>query len=182
MTDLSPTAYVVLGMLRLGSQTGYDIKRAVDASTRFFWAASHAQIYPELKRLAKAGMVSGSEEPTGGRRRIVYRLEPSGEAALRDWLAADDDLTIEYRDLGLLKLFFADALDFRQRSELVQRMRTTHERLLEKLKESEAGARELERAGQALPLTTLQFGVEFFEWAIDWCKRLESRLARDGGG
>ena len=53
--ELSKTAYVILGMLRLGKRTGYEIKSRVDVSTRFFWAASYGQIYPELKRLEDAG-------------------------------------------------------------------------------------------------------------------------------
>jgi len=51
--DLTPTAYVVLGMIRLGKTNGYEIKQLVDQSTRLFWAASYGQIYPELKRLEK---------------------------------------------------------------------------------------------------------------------------------
>src|SRR4051794_26733567 len=72
--DLSPTAYVILGMLRLGKRTGYDIKQLVDKSTRFFWAASYGQIYPELKRLEEAGLIRGEADPQGGRQRRAYEL------------------------------------------------------------------------------------------------------------
>jgi len=63
--ELAPTAYVILGMLGLGARTGYDIKRVVDQSTRFFWAASYGQIYPELRQLEKDGLVTGKLAPTG---------------------------------------------------------------------------------------------------------------------
>src|SRR4051812_24633320 len=53
---LSKTAYVILGMLRLDRRTGYEIKSLVDVSTRFFWAASYGQIYPELARLEDGGL------------------------------------------------------------------------------------------------------------------------------
>jgi DNA-binding PadR family transcriptional regulator len=66
---LSPTAYVILGMLGLGARTGYDVKGIVDQSTRFFWAASYGQIYPELSRLEELGLVTGRLAPTGGRKR-----------------------------------------------------------------------------------------------------------------
>jgi PadR family transcriptional regulator AphA len=66
--ELSPTAYVILGMLRNQPRSGYEIKRVVDLSTRFFWAASYGQIYPELRALAQAGLVEGESRPTGGRR------------------------------------------------------------------------------------------------------------------
>src|SRR5215211_2439172 len=66
--DHSKTAYVILGMLALGKRTGYEIKALVDVSTRFFWAASYGQIYPELKRLEEAGLIRGEEDPSHGRR------------------------------------------------------------------------------------------------------------------
>jgi DNA-binding PadR family transcriptional regulator len=45
---------VILGLLSLGARSGYDIKTAVDSSTRFFWAASYADL-PELRRLEGRG-------------------------------------------------------------------------------------------------------------------------------
>ncbi|HEX3804029.1 MAG TPA: PadR family transcriptional regulator, partial [Solirubrobacteraceae bacterium] len=74
MESLSPTAYVILGMVSEQPRSGYEIKATVDGTTRFFWAASYGQIYPELKRLAEAGLVVGSDAPTGGRRRTVYEI------------------------------------------------------------------------------------------------------------
>ena len=62
--ELSPTAYVILGMVSTTPHSGYEIKALVDNSTRFFWAASYGQIYPELKRLSEAGLVEGSDSPT----------------------------------------------------------------------------------------------------------------------
>src|SRR5215210_891064 len=57
---------VVLGLLRHGPRSGYDIKVAVDGSTRFFWAASYGQIYPELKRLEGARLIEArpGQDPT----------------------------------------------------------------------------------------------------------------------
>src|SRR5215213_2642995 len=108
--ELSPTAYVVLGMLRLGLRTGYDIKQLVDKSTRFFWAASYGQIYPELKKLEEQGLVKGEADPQGGRQRRAYELTKEGDEALDEWLRDPDSVTIEMRDSALLKLFFADGL------------------------------------------------------------------------
>ena len=51
---LKPGSYLIFGMLDGGVSTGYAIKRAVDRSTRFFWAASLAQVYPELAALRTA--------------------------------------------------------------------------------------------------------------------------------
>src|ERR1700756_5193368 len=105
---LTPTGRVILGMIALGRQTGYDIKQLVDKSTRHFWAASYGQIYPELRRLQDQGLGDGREEPSGARARTVYVLTDAGRAALRGWLASDAELVYELRDEGMLKLFFSD--------------------------------------------------------------------------
>lgn len=173
---MSTTSYVILGMLRLGAKTGYEIKRVVDLSTRFFWAASHAQIYPELKRLEQAGLITGTAKPRGGRQRIVYQLEPAGEAALHDWLTSQDRLIFELRDLALLKLFFADLLDREEALALVRARRSNHERMRSTLKQSEPAAQSLATDGPRFPYKTLRFGLEMNEWFIQWCKRLEAEI------
>jgi PadR family transcriptional regulator, regulatory protein AphA len=127
MTELSPTGRVILGMLSLGSRSGYEIKQVVDKSTRHFWAASYGQIYPELKRLEDQGLVRGRPEPSGARARTAYELTEAGQAALRDWLASDDELVYEVRDEGLLKLFFSDALPENRRDN-IRAMRALQER------------------------------------------------------
>ena len=70
---LLATAYVILGMVRKEPRSGYEIKALVDNSTRFFWAASYGQIYPELARLEAAGWIAGSDAPRGGRSRRSRR-------------------------------------------------------------------------------------------------------------
>src|SRR2546426_2969591 len=96
--ELSPTARVICGMIRLGRHTGYDIKQLVDVSTRFFWAASYGQIYPELQRLERQGLVEGRPQPSGGRARTEYRLTPTGERALSEWIASAREPSWELRD------------------------------------------------------------------------------------
>src|SRR6266550_6847636 len=110
-SELGAPAYVVLGMLRLGARSGYEIKQAVELSIRFFWTISQAQIYPSLELLERAGLVRGRSEPQGRRPRRVFEITQAGEAALEDWLRSEEPMPFELRDIGLLKLFFADALD-----------------------------------------------------------------------
>src|SRR5947207_14273481 len=90
--ELSPTAYVILGLLSLGPKSGYEIKASVDGAIRFFWAASYGQIYPELRKLADAGLVEGEARPSGGRRRTVYQLTDAGREQLGAWLEVEPEL------------------------------------------------------------------------------------------
>jgi DNA-binding PadR family transcriptional regulator len=163
--ELSPTAYVILGTLGWRPMTGYEIKTIVDKSTRFFWAASYGQIYPELRRLAGAGLIEGEASPQGGRRRNVYRLTRSGRRELRAWLDAEPEV-FELRDEGLLKLFFADATGGESAPGTLDAMRRTHERMIERLQEVEATGKP-----EGFAYVVLRYGIEFHEWMAGWCER-----------
>jgi DNA-binding PadR family transcriptional regulator len=104
--QLTPTSYVVLGLLSLaGEATSYDLKRLVAESVGYFWALPHSQLYAEPARLAKGGYVSEKRE-TSGRRRRHYSLTEKGRGALEDWAGALPEELGELRDPGILKLFF----------------------------------------------------------------------------
>jgi DNA-binding PadR family transcriptional regulator len=172
MEQLSATAYVILGFVRNEPRSGYEIKAVVDNSTRFFWAASYGQIYPELKRLAEAGLITGSDSPTGGRKRTIYEITADGEEELRAWLRQEPE-TFEMRDEGLLKLFFADALPREEALAILRSMRARRLAVNKQLQELEQMKGELD---DPFPMIVLQGGLEFTEWFADWCERMEARL------
>jgi PadR family transcriptional regulator AphA len=172
MEQLSATAYVILGFVRNEPRSGYEIKAVVDNSTRFFWAASYGQIYPQLKRLSDAGLVTGSDAPTGGRRRTVYEITADGEEELRAWLRQEPE-TFEMRDEGLLKLFFADALPREEALAILRSMRARRLAVNRQLQDLKQMKGELD---DPFPMMVLQGGLEFTEWFADWCERMEARL------
>jgi PadR family transcriptional regulator AphA len=174
MQELSATAYVILGFVRKEPRSGYEIKALVDNSTRFFWAASYGQIYPELKRLSEGGLIAGKEQPTGGRRRTIYEITADGEEELRAWLRERPE-TFEMRDEGLLKLFFADALPREEAVEILRAMREQRQAVNERLR----AIKELKLKGELddpFPLFVLEGGLEFTEWFVDWCGRMEAQI------
>jgi DNA-binding PadR family transcriptional regulator len=163
---------VVLGLLAHGPRSGYDIKATVDRSTRFLWAASYGQIYPELRRLEKEGLVVGEDAPTGGRSRRVYSLTGAGRSALEEWLLSTT-FTVELRDESLLRLFFADLLPREQALRLLDDRRKGHEQLLEVLRAIDA------RPGQDPEFVdlVLRWGIDFNEWGRQWCEQQLQRLS-----
>jgi DNA-binding PadR family transcriptional regulator len=173
---LTPTARVILGMIALGKQTGYDIKQLVDKSTRHFWAASYGQIYPELRRLEVQGLIDGQPEPRGGRARTVYRLTPDGESALGQWLESGDGVPFEVRAEGMLKLFFSDVGAPEQRLRILRAMRDAHRRTLTQLRTIEAQDTHMPSG----PHLTLQLGIAIHTTIVDWCEDAERRLIREG--
>ena len=170
--ELSATAYVILGVVRWEPRSGYEIKAVVDNSTRFFWAASYGQIYPELKRLAEAGLIVGSERPTGGRKRTVYEITADGEEELRSWLRQAPQV-LETRDEGLLKLFFAGALPREEAVEILREMRKQRLAVHERLRAIKEMKGEIE---DPFPKIVLESGLELTKWYADWCERMEAKL------
>jgi DNA-binding PadR family transcriptional regulator len=169
--ELTGTARLILGMIRQGARTGYEIKRRVEVSTRFFWSASPGQIYPELRRLEANGLVSRSEEPRGDRPRSVYSLTPLGAAALHEWLL-DPELAFELRNEGLLKLFFADALSEEEALGIVRTMRARHEAKLAAIRAAGFAYREEYK----FAYITWRYGLGIQAWIAAWCEELERDL------
>jgi PadR family transcriptional regulator, regulatory protein AphA len=170
---LTPTGRMLLGMIAHGKRTGYDMKQLVDKATRYFWAASYGQIYPELRRLEEQGLIRGQAEPRGGRARTVYHLMEAGEVALSDWLVPGAEPVFEVRDEGMLRLFFSDLGPPEQRIQNLRTMRRRHERMLERLGEL-GEAQSPMRPGPGL---TLELGIGLHQWLVDWCEAAERRLA-----
>lgn len=173
--QLSPTAYVILGMVSREPRSGYEIKALVDGTTRFFWAASYGQIYPELKRLSGAGLVEGVDAPRGERRRTVYAITADGEAELKAWLR-EPPATVEMREEGLLKIFFSGVLPPEEAVATLRAMREYRTGVAARLRSMEPEAREKEEDDDPYPLIVLQGGIEFNEWFANWCERMEARL------
>ena len=174
--ELDSPGYVVLGMVRLGARSGYEIKQTVELSIRFFWTISQAQIYPSLKRLEHAGLIEGRDEPRGKRQRRVYEITADGEAVLRQWLRREEPIPFELRDLGLVKLFFADALEPDEALALLANVQRRSEERVAALSEIESTALAAEIEGNAHPLLTLQMGIAFHRAMIDVCREFEPRL------
>src|SRR4051794_1086119 len=162
---------VILGLLSLGPRSGYDIKNVVDRSTRFFWAASYGQIYPELRRLEAAGLIAGEDSPNGARERRAYKLTAAGRKALKEWLLGHT-VTIELRDESLLRLFFADALPREQALGLLEARKRGHEEYLAVLRAID------ERPGTDPDFVdlVLRWGIDFNEWGAKWCQEQLERL------
>jgi DNA-binding PadR family transcriptional regulator len=162
---LTPTSYILLGMLRAaGESTPYDLKRGVAASLGNFWSLQHAQLYSEPERLAAAGYVTERREE-GGRRRKHYEITDMGRRALAEWLKETTDELPELRDRALLKIFFgADP------AALAPRQLEAHRAKLEEYEQI------VELGGEHLPKgvrITLDAGIASeTEWVKFW-----SRLA-----
>lgn len=102
---LTPTSYVVLGLIELMQPaTPYDLKRAAAEGISNLWALPHTQLYAECGRLSSAGLLSEEREEDGRRRRL-FSLTEDGLKALDEWRLDPTTPAYELRDAGLVKLF-----------------------------------------------------------------------------
>ena len=80
---------MLLATLESGPRHGYAVIEALRESTGGRLDLPTGTIYPALRRLEQAGLITGSWSVVGGRRRREYRLTPAGVRALSggrsDW-------------------------------------------------------------------------------------------------
>jgi PadR family transcriptional regulator AphA len=103
----SSSPEVLLGLLTIEPMSGYDLGQTVRTSIGHFWNESYGQIYPNLKKLAAAGFVTGKTEKQKGKPdRQIYSITDKGRERLAAWLKVEPQPEIPRNEL-LLKLFFA---------------------------------------------------------------------------
>ncbi len=64
---ITTSGYIMLGMLRVGSRSGYEIRRSAELSLRHFWSVSPPQVYGELAKLEEGELIEGTDDPRGNR-------------------------------------------------------------------------------------------------------------------
>jgi PadR family transcriptional regulator AphA len=100
--------YAILGYLSTAPGTGWDLARQFDAGLGWFWTARHSQIYPELRRLTKEGLVERDTTAISENAdKYVYSLTPAGREALHEW-TRQLPVYPPNRDSERLQLIFAD--------------------------------------------------------------------------
>lgn len=175
----SKTRYAVLGALSLQPMSGYQIKEVLGRSIGHFWNEGYGQIYPTLKQLAAAALVTGRVEAGEGRPdRHVYTLTDTGWSQLREWLARPVESHRPGRSELLLKLFFGRHAPAATNIDHLQRYRAQLAGLI-----AHYEAIEVELAAQAHDpdqpywLTTLRHGLHVSRASVAWCDESITRLS-----
>lgn len=89
MPNLAATSWALLGVLSYEHElSGYDIRKWIDWGMRFFYGSpAYSQIYSELKKLEKLGLVTSRVDNTGQtRHRRLYKITDEGLNAVTRWV------------------------------------------------------------------------------------------------
>ncbi|TXI63602.1 PadR family transcriptional regulator [Mycolicibacterium mageritense] len=80
--------HALLAVLTAEPMTGYDLIKYFDGTVATFWSAPHSQIYPELRRMEEAGLITAEVASRGERaQKRVYSITEGGVKALENWLS-----------------------------------------------------------------------------------------------
>ncbi|AHC41351.1 PadR family transcriptional regulator [Bacillus amyloliquefaciens] len=111
--------YAILGLLRKGELSGYDISSYFKEELGQFWSAKHSQIYPELKKLTAEGFITFRTAIQGTKlEKKMYTLTDKGELELAAWLTKKDPIPETVKDEFMLKAYFISALTQEEADEL----------------------------------------------------------------
>lgn len=79
--------YALLALLAVEPMTGYDLSKRFQSSVAHVWHAPDSQIYPELKRMEKDGLLEGHDVAWGSRgKKREYHITDAGVEDFRAWM------------------------------------------------------------------------------------------------
>ena len=182
MVERQGSKYAILGMLSLRPMSGYDIRKTVQESIRFFWSESYGQIYPALKRLEAQKLVERARGAQKGRAgRQVYALTRTGRRELQEWLTRKPQMQ-PFRNELLLKLFFGRLVPREACQEHLRHFRQRQEDFLRTYRQVEGWLHTEHERHPDLPfwLMTLSYGVHQARALRDWCDETLAALEKSG--
>lgn len=171
-------SYALLGLLARQPLSGYDLAQYMKKRIAPMWSALPSQIYPELAKLEKQGMLKHTvvEQQDYRPDKKVYEITEAGREALRQWATAPTP-TSSIRDEFILKAYSLWLTDpaktiehFREHEQTHQQHLAEHEETLTRLKHEWGPA--LEQADSPLfgSSLALHYGIEYERAYVVWCQ------------
>ncbi|MCL6549653.1 MAG: PadR family transcriptional regulator [Acidothermus cellulolyticus] len=158
----------VLGLLHESPMHGYELRKRLNAILGPFRAFSYGSLYPCLKELLAAGLVTVDGEPTGSRSRIVYKITAEGKEHLQELLAESGPSSWDDENFDVHFAFFGQtSSDVRLRI-----LEGRRNRLEEKLAQVRATLARTRERLDSYTLQLQQHGLESVEREVRWLTEL----------
>jgi len=174
---------VLLSLLAERPMHGYQANLELERREIRDWAGiSRPQVYYSLEKLAKAGLIRGSEsdEPAAGPERSSFETTAKGKAALAEALERDEWSTQRERPAFLTWV----ALSWQARPGVFEKQLERRREFLEKevSREKEVLASILEEVGHPYheAVWMVELMIEQFELELKWLKKLAEELPKRG--
>jgi DNA-binding PadR family transcriptional regulator len=168
---LNATAAALLGLLRDGPRSGYDLVAAAEQIIGGFWTITRSQVYRELAALADRGLLVRGR--VGARDRQPFQLTEAGRAAFRRWANTSPEPE-NLRIPLLLRLTFADAIDPDRLRPMLAEHRAVHAQRLDTYRTLD---RQLAAQGMSdEQRVTLAFGISYETAVLRWFDHLPTSM------
>jgi DNA-binding PadR family transcriptional regulator len=172
---LTTTEAALLGLLRKGPMSGYDLRKDVERSVGYFWAPAKTQIYATLPRLVESGHATQQRVVQSARPdKTIYELTESGREALREWIEEAPLEAGHGRNLILLKLYFGEEASHEALLRQLAERREEAARLRSELEELDASG----SSGSPYEAITRRWGLLYAEALVRWTQEAERELGR----
>jgi DNA-binding PadR family transcriptional regulator len=184
--NLNSTGACVLGLLQMGPapgqpgfgqggpMTGGQIFAAARRSVSRFWNLTRSQLYAELPRLERDGLIEAAGPP-GPRGAQPYQVTAAGQQRFNEWITAFVNVGPKDEQLRsplLLAVFFGNFVQPRRLVSLIEEYRARHQRSL-------AVAQDMLQAiagDTSLPGAALARRAAYEEMMINWLTEVVTRV------
>jgi DNA-binding PadR family transcriptional regulator len=168
----------VLGLVwRHGPCSAYAVRAHLQASPSTQWSGSAGAIYPLVRRLERAGLLTSRAESTGKRRSRSYTVTPRGLRVLRAWIGPPlpaEAVSVAYDPLRS-RMRFLGALPPREQRAWVRQARQELEAVMERVR----NWHEVYTAGgDPFAALVTRNGELDVQTRSAWLREAERRLAR----
>jgi DNA-binding PadR family transcriptional regulator len=163
--------FAVLGLLHETPLHGYELRKRLNATLGAFRAFSYGSLYPGLKGLLAAGLVTEQAElpeTTGKRSRIVYQLTAEGKEHFAALLDESGPSAWDDEGFGVHFAFFGRT-DAQTRLRILEGRRTRLEERVDGFRAALARSRE---RVDSYTLALHQHGLESVEREVRWLSEL----------
>ncbi|MDE7331076.1 MAG: PadR family transcriptional regulator [Lachnospiraceae bacterium] len=173
---------VILGLLSHEDLTGYEIKKRMDTTLKYFWSASYGSIYPALNDLVARGLATKREDMGSRRNKLIYTITDDGRDYLKKWLTLPVEKD-ELRYETLLKLFFGNEQGIENALSHIESFGKKIEKELPYLLHAETLLNNClnENTAHKYYLLTVMFGIKTYRAYLEWCQDAQKLLEDNGG-
>lgn len=172
-------SHTILAFLLESPHSGYDLGKSFQTSVSSFWKASHQQVYRELARMNKEGLIEYEMiEQKGRPNKKIYSITEKGRAEFQDWYISVS-LPSSIREDLLVKVLSASHMPkVVLEKQIIDRLHLHQDQLqYYKEKEHEIKAANFGDLKNKFIYLTLRRGIlNELEW-INWCYEVLSEIS-----
>jgi DNA-binding PadR family transcriptional regulator len=173
----------LLGLLRYGSMTGYDLDKIFKSHLKSFWYAQTSQIYRELNKMEDNKWLSSEIVFQEGKpNKKVYSITDLGNDEFIKWLTdVEQNDAIEVKQTFLMKMFFSADNDISITLKILEDFKESCQQRMQSLKVfvedfDNPNTEKDPRKEANYWVATAEFGTMFHNMCIEWADKTIQRI------